>query len=68
MDRRKPEHLGLTYLGIRPITGFSAKCDKCGSANVKIGDSLTDYGGWTGCSVAIDLECEDCKAVWSSDS
>lgn len=42
------------------IEGFSATCEKCGSANVSVEYEFNYYGGITGYDVSLELVCRDC--------
>jgi len=42
------------------IEGFTAKCEKCGSNNVKVRYDFNYYGGMTGWDSSLSIDCEDC--------
>ena len=44
----------------KKIEGFTAKCEKCESNNVKIVHEFNYYGGFTGWDLSLHIECEDC--------
>ena len=53
---------GFTHDGEK-IKGFTAKCESCGSANVKIEYEFNYYGGYTGYDQSLAVICKDCEAV-----
>lgn len=42
------------------VEGFSAKCNKCNSSNIEIAYEFSYYGGMTGWSVFLNVNCNDC--------
>jgi len=55
------EDSGFTYDGDE-IEGFTARCESCGSANVKVEYEFNYYGGYTGYDQSLTVECMDCEA------
>ena len=47
----------------KEIRGFTCKCDKCGSDDVAITDSVAMGSSWTGQYGSVDLICNNCKNI-----
>lgn len=45
------------------IIGFTCRCDKCGSEDVELVDSIMTGSDWTGQYGSIDLRCKQCGNV-----
>ena len=55
---------GLIFRG-NTLPGFTAACEKCGSANVTLDYEFRYYGGMTGFDQDLSLECRDCQQYLS---
>lgn len=60
MIKRDDEHGGWLKSTDAEVKGFTCKCDRCGSCNVVIRNSLAMGSEWTGQYGSVDLACLDC--------
>ncbi len=44
----------------KPIKGFTATCDKCGSHHVIVDYEFNYYGGATGWDTSLSIKCGNC--------